>query len=66
MSKRKWDLPEDSSGQSGFMEHRGNKPERGEMNDVALAEALDVGVAHAHDMIEGVTEHRTTDLDDDD
>ena len=35
---------------------------RGEMNDQRLADALDVGVNTAHEMIEGAAEHRSTDL----
>lgn len=58
-----WPLPEDSkTDKSGFMEHRGGTS-RGEFNDQQLASALDVSTNTAHEMIEGVTEHRTTDLD---
>ena len=39
---------------------------RGEMNDQRLADAIDVGVTHAHEMIEDVTEHRSADLLEDD
>jgi hypothetical protein len=67
MPDKKWDLPADSgSNKSGYMEHRGNTPERGEMNDQQLADALDIGVQDAHARIEDVTEHRTTDLSDED
>lgn len=64
-----WPLPEDSNtDKSAFMEHRGKNqggkaPERGGMSDTSLANALDVSVSKAHEMIEGVTEHRSTDLD---
>lgn len=61
---RKWPMPE-NTGSSAYMEHRG-PTRRGEMTDQQLAEALDVSVPHAHEMIEGVTEHRTTDLDGED
>lgn len=69
MSDKKWPFPEDSkTDKSGYMEHRGGNaggkaPERGEFNDQGLASALDVSVNTAHEMIEDVTEHRSTDLD---
>jgi len=61
-----WPLPENNSVRSGFMEHRGNQPERGEMSDQALADAAGIGVDKAHGMIDDVTEHRATDLLDED
>jgi hypothetical protein len=59
-------LPENTGGQSAYMEHRGNEPQRGEFNDAQLAEATGEGVQRAHAQIEDVTEHRTTDLLDED
>lgn len=63
MPDKDWQYPQDSQTlKSGYMEHRGNEPERGEMNDQQLADALGESVSTAHARIEDVTEHRTTDL----
>lgn len=62
MSARDWPLPADSNTDtSAFMEHRGDTA-RGEFNDQQLADALEVSVPHAHDIIEDVTETRVEDL----
>ena len=59
-----WPFPQDSkSDKSGYMEHQGRTPERGEFNDQGLADATGIGVQHAHEIIEDVTEHRSVDLD---
>jgi hypothetical protein len=50
---------------SNFSRETG-RPGRGEMNDQRLADALDIGVNTAHEMIEGVNEHRSTDMDGED
>lgn len=64
---RNWPYSEDSKTlTSGYMEHIGKSPERGEFNDQALADELGIGVPTAHDLIEDVTEHRSTDLLDED
>jgi hypothetical protein len=62
-----WKFPQDSkTDKSGYMEHQGRAPERGEFNDQQLADNLGIGVQNAHQRIEDVTEHRTSDLGDDD